>query len=118
MIIAGVLFINIAVAKTSFAQQPTAEPLVEVPNVFTPNGDGQNDWFKVRTENIADIQVYIYNRWGNLVYHFWGINGSWDGRTWPAGEVCEEGVYYCFVKAFPSEEGAQLTFSSTIHLKR
>ncbi len=66
----------------------------EIPNVFTPDGDGINDVFDVqvgeRLEKCTDIK--IYNRWGVLVFESYGNDHSWDGRTF-TGDVCTQGVY-------------------------
>jgi gliding motility-associated-like protein len=61
---------------------------IEIPNVFTPNGDGINDLFVYRNvdESIA-LQTKIFNRWGDLVSQ-WNGNKSWNGD----GE--SEGLYY------------------------
>lgn len=55
-------------------------------NVFSPNGDGKNEYFYV--ENIRSYQtneLYILNRWGNKVYHRKDYNNDWDGDGLPAG---------------------------------
>ncbi len=66
----------------------------EIPNVFTPDGDGANDLFDVqvgeRLESCTNIQ--IYNRWGVLVFESYGNNHSWDGTTF-TGKECAMGVY-------------------------
>jgi gliding motility-associated-like protein len=67
-----------------------------IPNVFSPNGDGVNDVFKIEGLQQGD-QVAIYNRWGVKIYEFTNINDTWDGRT-TAGEKCSTGVYYYYVK--------------------
>ena len=67
----------------------------KIPNVFTPNGDGQNDLFDVqlgqRLETCSNIR--IYNRWGELMFESVGNSHKWDGRTF-AGEECKSGVYF------------------------
>lgn len=50
-----------------------------IPNVFTPNGDGQNEVFKIETINGKDLTGVIYNRWGRKVAELNGLNASWDG---------------------------------------
>jgi len=62
-----------------------------VPNCFTPNGDGVNDYFIIAGQNITDFELFIYNRWGELVYKSTDINQYWDGRH--KGVVVPEGVY-------------------------
>ncbi len=57
-------------------------PLVDVPNAFTPNGDGINDVIRVRGYGIGKVNFRIYNRWGVLVYQSTAAktNNGWDGR--------------------------------------
>jgi gliding motility-associated-like protein len=70
----------------------------EIPNVFSPNGDGINDWFEVE----VDVEIYectdlkVYNRWGQLMFESSGNNSTWDGHTF-AGEKVPEGVYFYVV---------------------
>ncbi|MDQ3048331.1 MAG: gliding motility-associated C-terminal domain-containing protein [Bacteroidota bacterium] len=69
--------------------------IFEYPNVFTPNGDGQNDEWKpfISEEEALDI----YDRWGIKVFEITKANQTWDGRT-TAGVECVDGVYYFIVK--------------------
>ena len=50
------------------SEKETDEDRVFVPNVFTPNGDGRNDLFMVKAANIHNFKMYIYDRWGTLIY--------------------------------------------------
>ncbi|MES2514355.1 MAG: gliding motility-associated C-terminal domain-containing protein [Bacteroidota bacterium] len=52
-----------------------------VPNVFTPNGDGKNDIFRITTTGIKDLNCDIFNRWGTKVANISGVNGTWDGSN-------------------------------------
>lgn len=62
-----------------------------VPNCFTPNGDGVNDYFFVLGQNITDYEFFLYSRWGELIYHSTDLNEAWNGRY--KGSVVPEGVY-------------------------
>ena len=57
---------------------------MNVPNVFTPNGDGINDYFYPRqllTRGLISFKMEIYNRWGNLIFETNSLDGSgWDGK--------------------------------------
>ena len=57
-------------------------PVYELPNVFTPNGDGKNDYFvPIKPyRNVDSIQIYIYNRWGELVFTSNDIDINWNGE--------------------------------------
>lgn len=70
-------------------------PVIEIPNVFTPNGDGQNDWFQLI--DIRDVQTFkirIFGRLGNLVYESSDPDFQWDGKHLRSQENCPDGVYY------------------------
>ncbi len=52
-----------------------------VPELFTPNNDGKNDFFEIKgISNYPQNKLSIYNRWGNLVYSIKGYNNQWDGH--------------------------------------
>jgi gliding motility-associated-like protein len=71
---------------------PDKENVVYLPNVFSPNGDGKNDLFYARGENISQLNLKVYNRWGELVFESKDINAGWDGKY--KGKECAEGVYF------------------------
>jgi len=52
---------------------------VFIPNSFTPNGDGNNDFFQVYGESVKVIDLKIFNRWGELVYQSNNVFAGWDG---------------------------------------
>jgi gliding motility-associated-like protein len=63
-----------------------------VPNVFTPNGDGVNDVFRVFGSEECLLEMSIYDRWGNLLYTTRTAPFVWDGRL-RNGELANEGAY-------------------------
>ena len=62
-------------------------------NVFTPNGDEYNNEFYFGEHAMKNIDVQIYNRWGQLVYSWSGENKSWDGKG-TDGQDLPEAVYF------------------------
>ncbi|MDF2449762.1 MAG: hypothetical protein K0R26_2266 [Bacteroidota bacterium] len=72
--------------------------LLEVPNVFTPNGDGVNDLFTIKSKGIKEISLQVFNRWGQKMYEFSGPKAAWDGLSTQGAEV-PEGTYFYFIKA-------------------
>lgn len=64
-----------------------------IPNIFSPNGDGVNDWFYFPNEGLEDFSLKIFNRWGAQVWSSTSSEIRWDGRT-PAGIELPEGVYF------------------------
>lgn len=71
--------------------------LVEVPNVFTPNGDGINDVFKAKTQSLEWFQGVIINRWGRKVHEWTNPDDGWDGRI--NGKYANPGTYYYIITA-------------------
>ena len=63
-----------------------------ITNVFTPNDDGINDLFKIDNTIFHADEIYILNRWGNIVYQSDSIF-EWDGKA-TLGLECTNGVYY------------------------
>lgn len=54
-------------------------PLIFLPNAFTPNGDGLNDVLYVRGVNVTELYFTIYNRWGERVFESNSQAIGWDG---------------------------------------
>ena len=81
------------------------ESTILIPNVFTPNGDGSNDVFTVSGTNLSDVNCVIFNRWGQKLYEWDRVKGSWDGRTL-SGEECPDGTYFYIVEA-KGKDGAE-----------
>ncbi len=67
-----------------------------VPNVFTPNSDGINDFFYPVYFNIDSISLMIFNRWGNQLYEGSGRAAIWNGKY--LGRQCPDGVYYYIIE--------------------
>lgn len=62
-----------------------------IPNSFTPNEDGKNDVFYVAGFGIDALEMWIFNRWGELIFRTNELNKGWDGKH--KGVWCENGVY-------------------------
>lgn len=83
----------------------TINPGFDVPNAFTPNGDGVNDKIYVRGFGIAKMTWRIYNRWGQTVYVGTNPNEGWDGRF--NGKLQPQEVYHYTVQIeFSNKEKA------------
>jgi gliding motility-associated-like protein len=50
-----------------------------VPNTFTPNGDGINDFFTIKGRDIKTFKLYIFNRWGQLIFESDNMDNQWNG---------------------------------------
>ena len=73
------------------------EPVFELPNVFTPNGDGINDVFvpiDITPDLITKVEMHVFNRWGRPVYDTKDIYIQWDGRAQGSLMPCPDGTYF------------------------
>ena len=77
--------------------------MLEIPNVFTPNGDGTNDVFFIHSKGYVDMRVEIYNRWGQLLHIMEGVNSTWDGKA-PNREIVPDGTYYFLLTATRADD--------------
>ena len=86
------------------------------PNVFTPNGDGVNDFFvPVVAENIESYELSILNRWGEQVFFTNKLNVGWDGKI--GDNIGPDGVYYwnMIYKDKQGKEGIQRGYLTLLH---
>jgi gliding motility-associated-like protein len=65
-----------------------------IPNIFTPNGDGNNEFFSIKLNQIQCFHLYVYNRWGVLLSESHDVEQGWDGTNQRTGEPVVEGTYY------------------------
>lgn len=65
---------------------------VYIPNAFTPDGDGLNDVFTVKGIGIREFEMFIYDRWGNMIYSTKDINDGWNGRKRNEGDAEAEAL--------------------------
>ena len=85
-------------AYVSELEEDVNDDVIEIPNVFTPNGDGLNDYFEVKFK-LNDINNYaltIFNRWGDKLFETQKVNDKWDGKV--NGREMKEGVYFCTIQ--------------------
>jgi len=69
---------------------------LQIPNVFSPNGDGINDIWEIKNlSDYSNSRVQVYNRYGQLIYHSIGYSQSWDGTI--NGKPLPIGTYYYLI---------------------
>jgi gliding motility-associated-like protein len=90
-----------------------------VPNVFTPNGDGVNDYFYPRqalSAGLTKFHMTLYNRWGQVIFETKSLDGSgWDGRF--NGELQPAGVFVYTIDA-TFKDGSELKQNGNVTLLR
>ncbi len=106
-----------------------------LPSVFTPNGDGKNDLFhpcdstttpdlQIKNcppyRNVKDIDLKLFNRWGQLVFETTDKDINWDGTHKDNGSDCPDGVYYytCKVNFFRISGDETVELKGYVHLIR
>lgn len=93
---------------------PNVTIVVEIPNIFTPNGDDFNDLLVIAHESGIEMNVTIFNRWGGLEYD--DVNTKpWDGKK--DGSDASEGTYFVVVKGL-DPEGDEFKYTGSVTLKR
>lgn len=88
-----------------------------LPNVFTPNNDGSNDFFSNAVSNVSSMELQILNRWGNLIFQTTDENQVWDGNDQQSGLPCPEGIYF-YKLTITDKASENHVFQSFLHLVR
>ncbi|MFO8000680.1 MAG: gliding motility-associated C-terminal domain-containing protein [Marinilabilia sp.] len=92
------------------------ESELDVPNVFTPNGDGINDEFRVAYRSLKEFEMVIFNRWGRKVYESKDPKKGWDGTV--GGKTGSPGVYFYYIRAEGYNEEEVHKEEGAVHLIR
>ncbi len=114
---------TIAYADTYWSAEATplvvsiSESKLEMPNAFSPNGDGINDIYKAKSgyQSLVEFHAYIFNRWGQKLYEWSDPAGGWDGKY--KGKDVAQGVYYVLVKA-KGADGRSFNIKRDVNLLR
>ncbi|MBR5983104.1 MAG: gliding motility-associated C-terminal domain-containing protein, partial [Bacteroidales bacterium] len=85
---------------------------IKIPNVFTPNSDGVNDTWEIgNIDMFPNAKIYVYNRWGQLVFQGEATGESWDGKMKGQGNA-PAGVYMYIINLHTGNE----TYEGTVTL--
>ena len=92
---------------------------LDIPNVFTPDGDGTNDYFLPRvflSRSLNKFKMSVYNRWGQLIFESANVNGrGWDGKF--NNTIQPQGVYVYRIDA-EFENGRKENYTGNVTLLR
>lgn len=101
------------------------ESKLEMPNAFSPNGDGHNDFYGAKGachpeatghyKSIVEFHAYIFNRYGQKLYDWTDISKGWDGTY--KGQPVKDGVYFVYVKA-RGADGVEYNIRKDVNLIR
>lgn len=102
--------VNNALCKSDSSEMAVqiSESYLAVPNVFTPNGDGKNDEFRVAYRSLKEFHCWVYNRWGKLVYDWTDPSKGWDGTI--NGRPAAEGAYYYVIRALGTDAAKNASY--------
>jgi gliding motility-associated-like protein len=91
---------------------------IDIPEAFSPNGDGINDTFEVvNITNFGKASLKVYNRWGNLVYKSDNYKNTWDGTSnasMAIGSKLPDGTYYYIIEF----SGSGKMYKGSVFIKR
>jgi gliding motility-associated-like protein len=118
----GIYWVEISVSgclgsDTLFVDEISCEVVLEMPNIITPNGDGQNELFlPMVIEGVKSLHTEIYNRWGEKIYETNDGMVMWPGTTNQGSEV-PDGVYFYTIK-ITGEDGSTSEISGSVTVSR
>ncbi len=72
---------------------------LDIPNVFSPNDDGKNDFFNIIADGFMNYHLLIFNRWGMKIFESNAAAFLWNGKTNNSGSTCPDGTYYYIFSA-------------------
>lgn len=94
-----------------------SESSLQMPNAFSPNGDGINDIYKAKQgyRSIVEFRAIIFNRWGQKLYEWTDPAGGWDGKY--KGKDVADGTYFVSVTA-RGADGREFNIRRDVNLLR
>lgn len=87
-----------------------------LPNIFSPNGDAQNDELKIYGRGLESLSLTVFDRWGNRVFESTDLNTPWDGKY--NGGVLNTGVYVYILKGKCLNSGEEFEQHGNVTLTR
>jgi gliding motility-associated-like protein len=103
----------VSVSNTVSVEKPYT---LYVPNAFSPDNDGINDYFRILGQGLTDIEVEVYNRWGQMVFKSYDMDDQWDGRF--KGKMMPVGSYVYKIKTKDYGSDQNFLKSGTVALIR
>ncbi len=104
------------IVSVSNVVQVTKRLHIQVPNAFSPDGDGVNDVFMVVHDGIENFNMEIYNRWGELVYFTDDTDQPWRGMY--NGSECQQDAYVYVITASGLADDTPTVLKGTVSLIR
>lgn len=102
-------------AETHFPIEIEHMPAIYIPNAFTPNGDGINDNFGAHGLNFVEYEMWIFDRWGQLIYFTNHLNKPWNGSYNNTGDIIKSDVYVYRIRVVDTS-GKEAIFTGNVNL--
>jgi gliding motility-associated-like protein len=90
---------------------------IVIPNIFTPNGDGINELYKITVTGEQEFDAQIFDRWGIKMTEWTSSSGGWDGKNKGSKEAAD-GTYYYIIKVTPLGKKEAQIFKGSMMLTR
>ena len=106
----GVLKINVITPE----EIQITKPELNIPKFFTPNGDGINDTWNIKWNNVSNyriIEVNIYNRYGKILKKLTSFDNGWDGTY--NGKLMPPNDYWVAIKLVPMNETKRIIIETS-----
>ncbi len=104
-----------SVAQTVITVLPISK-IESIPNIFTPNNDGNNDLFVIKSKNLESYSLIIFDSKGTEIFESTDLTIGWNGLN-KYGEQAQEGNYFYLIKAI-GIDGEKYTKKGTVRLER
>ena len=72
--------------------------IVYVPTAFTPNNDGKNDAWEIVVRQVESLELFVYNRWGEIVHSSISLDDPWTGNVNGGDYIAPDGMYNWVLK--------------------
>jgi large repetitive protein len=86
-----------------------------IPDAFTPNGDGINDVFMPKGNYVSSYEMYIFDRWGEQLFHSTQMENGWNGTGKGGSVMCQQDTYVYMIKVTDTQ-GNQHSYTGKVTL--
>ena len=87
--------------STTYSDIIIPKTIINIPNAFTPNGDGINDIFKLNVKSVKSFECIILDKTGKQIYKWTNPENGWDGKI-NGSNLADDGIYYYIAKGLDS----------------
>jgi gliding motility-associated-like protein len=93
----AIIPVELSAVALEAMETDSAGAILQIPNVFSPNGDQVNDYFEVTTDGTTVYEFSVFTRSGTRIYYSHSPRISWDGKSLDGIDL-KEGTYYYVIE--------------------